>query len=233
MAWTMRGRVRGDVLRQVAAVGARIADELVVLVEGLGGVEGLLRAEAVEPVGVALQLGEVVERRRRHALRLGFDRLDGRLAGAGPLRDAAGLLAIGGQAHGLLERLLSRASAALAKPGALIRVRLRGARRVKGGHHFAGSPRARRCGWRVRAPPAWPASASARAPPRVLVVSERVGAREVHAHQPVGAAAAAGGVGQADRSRAGLRASKPLRMASGVSEEIQRRRTGLAHCAAS
>ena len=92
----------------MAAVGARIADELVALVERLGHVERLLRAETEEAVGVALQFGEVVERRRRHALRLGFDRLDGGLAGARAFDDLRGLLAIGGQTHVLALISISR-----------------------------------------------------------------------------------------------------------------------------
>ena len=96
----------GHVLREVAAIGARIADELVALVERLRGIERLLRAEAEEAVGVALQLGEIVERRRRHALRLRVDGFDGGLPGARAGGDAVGLLAIGGQAHGLLQGFL-------------------------------------------------------------------------------------------------------------------------------
>jgi hypothetical protein len=77
------GQRGGDGGRQVAAVGPRIADQLVPLVERLGHVEGLLRAEAVQAVGVALQLGEVVQqRRRRSTARLGLDRLDRGLSGA-------------------------------------------------------------------------------------------------------------------------------------------------------
>ena len=97
---------RGDVLREVAAIGARIAEQLVAFVERLRRVQRLLRAEAVEAVGVALQLGEIVERRRGHALRLRFDGFDGGLAGARARCDALGLFAIGRQPHGLLQRFL-------------------------------------------------------------------------------------------------------------------------------
>ncbi len=90
------------VLREVPAVGARIADQLVSLVERLRDVQRLLRAEAEQAVGVALQFGQIVERRRRHALRLRFDGFDGGLAGARARFDAAGLFAIGRQAHGIL-----------------------------------------------------------------------------------------------------------------------------------
>ena len=51
----------------------------------------------------------------------------------------------------------------------------------------------------------------------IFVVGQRVGAREVHAHQPVGAAAAAGGVGQADRNRG--RAQGVEALADGVRRE--------------
>ena len=71
-----RGQRRGDVAREVAAVGARVAEELLLLVERLRDVQRLLRREAEEPVGVALQLGEVVEERRREPARLRLDRLD-------------------------------------------------------------------------------------------------------------------------------------------------------------
>ncbi len=88
-----RQRLR-HILREMAAVRARIADELVPLVQRLRQVERLLRAEAVEPVGVALQLCEIVERRRRHALGFRLDLLDGGRAGARPLDDQLGLFAV-------------------------------------------------------------------------------------------------------------------------------------------
>ena len=88
-----RQRLR-DILREVAAVGTRIADQLVPFVEGLAGIERLLRAEAVQPVGVALQFGQVVEQRRGHALRLCFDGFDGSLAGARARGDPLGLFAV-------------------------------------------------------------------------------------------------------------------------------------------
>src|ERR1044072_1037812 len=57
----------GHILREVAAVRARVADQLVALVEGLCGVKRLLRAEAEEAIGVALELREVVRQRRGSA----------------------------------------------------------------------------------------------------------------------------------------------------------------------
>jgi hypothetical protein len=50
------------------AVGPRIREQLVPLVERLRGVERGFRGRAEEPVRVALQLGQVVEERRRVAL---------------------------------------------------------------------------------------------------------------------------------------------------------------------
>ncbi len=73
-----RGQRRRDAAREVSAVGARVAEELLLLVEGLGDVERALRAHAVEAVGVALELGEVVEPRRWQALGLALHRLDAR-----------------------------------------------------------------------------------------------------------------------------------------------------------
>ena len=67
-------------MSQVAAVGARIADELVPLIERLRVAERLLRAETVEAIGMALQFGQVVEQRRLRVLRFGAQRLDGRFA---------------------------------------------------------------------------------------------------------------------------------------------------------
>ena len=65
------GEGGGDVVGEVAAVGAWIADELVAFVEGLGEFECLLGAEAEEAIGMALEFGEVVERGRGHALEVG------------------------------------------------------------------------------------------------------------------------------------------------------------------
>ena len=61
-------------------------------------VQGFLRAEAKNAVGVPLQFRQIVQRRRRHALGLGFDGFDGGLPGTRPRRDAVGLFAIGRQA---------------------------------------------------------------------------------------------------------------------------------------
>src|SRR5436309_7590097 len=74
----------GHILRQMPAIGSRIADEFVSLVERLRGIKSLLCAETEQAVGVPLELRQVVQRWRRHALRLSFDGLDRRLARARP-----------------------------------------------------------------------------------------------------------------------------------------------------
>ena len=48
----------------MAALGARVRDELVGFVQGLGAFEGLRRGKAKAAVGVALEVVEVVERGR-------------------------------------------------------------------------------------------------------------------------------------------------------------------------
>ena len=54
---------------------------------------------------MALQLGQVVEQRRRHPLGLRFDRLDVRLARANALADRLRLLAIGRELRRRIHRL--------------------------------------------------------------------------------------------------------------------------------
>ena len=192
----------GHILRQVAAVGARIADQLVAFVEGLREVQSLLRAEAEEAVGVALQFGEIVERGRRHALRFGLDGFDGGLPGSCAGDDLPRLFAIGGQAHGLLERLLVRARCSgggggtVAEPGALVGGRFRRGGGPEGGLHFEvvlGDEAANR---EFAFDDHGEGGGLHAAHGEVFVVGQRVGAREVHAHQPVGAAASMGGVGE-------------------------------------
>src|ERR687891_349419 len=65
---------------QVARVGARVGERLVLLVEALGGGQRATRREAVERVGVALQRRQVVQELRALALLLLLE-----------LRDLAGL----------------------------------------------------------------------------------------------------------------------------------------------
>jgi hypothetical protein len=52
------------------AVGARVADQLVPFIESLRDIQGPLRTEAEQPVGVPLQFGQIVQRRRSHPLDL-------------------------------------------------------------------------------------------------------------------------------------------------------------------
>jgi hypothetical protein len=53
-----------DIGREITAVGPWIADEFVLLIKRLGQIECLLRAEAVEAVGVPLQFREVIQQGR-------------------------------------------------------------------------------------------------------------------------------------------------------------------------
>src|SRR5258706_15578355 len=62
-----RGQRTGHGLVEMTAARAWVTKELVPLIQRLRHVEGALRREAIEPVGVALQLREVVEERRRRA----------------------------------------------------------------------------------------------------------------------------------------------------------------------
>ena len=65
------------VLGEVAAGGARVGDELSLLVERLGGPQRALGREAEAGVGVALELGQVVEERRLLRRRLLLRLADG------------------------------------------------------------------------------------------------------------------------------------------------------------
>ena len=69
----MRGSVRATSSREVPAVGARIADQLVALVKSLREFQCPLRAKAVQAVGVPLQFRQIIQQRRRHALGLRLD----------------------------------------------------------------------------------------------------------------------------------------------------------------
>ena len=190
------------VLRKVPAVGPGIADQLALLVELLGHAQGLAGTEAVEPVGVALQLGEVVEQGWRELAVFRPHRLDGGLANERPLANRLGQLAIGRQPASLGGGLLAL------EPGTFV------------GRSFA-------LGAGLAAIAGWPESGDHLqvvfrhegadlelsldhhrqggglhpADRESLVVpapeGQGAGAGEVHAHQPVGAAATPGGVGQA------------------------------------
>ena len=152
-----------------------------------------------------------------------FDGFDARLPGARARHDLLGLLAIGRQPHGLLQR--SFAGSRNQVPLIVCRV---------GGHADGTWPRprgslpARSCGWRVRAPPAWRAWESARGPPRDP--RRRPASRRARDSCPPASrpGCARAPHRPADRmSQPGFSRSKPLRIASGVSDEIQRRLTGL------
>ena len=222
------GQLGRHIPGEVAAVGAGIADEFMALVEGLGGLEGLLGRVAVEAVGVALQLRQIVEEGGREFSLLALDGLDAGLAAPAALGDLLGEPALGGKPPGPLSprrRLLGRAfggSAGLAglglgigsglgfgrEPMAAIasdpRLICAGSRFVglEGRHHLLvalgpevanrllpfrqhgqgrGLYAAHREEFALGASPA---------------PGDRVGAREIHSHQPVGSAARPGGVRQ-------------------------------------
>ena len=75
-------RQRGDdVGGDISAVGTRIGDEPVPLIEPLQRVEGLLGAEVEQDVRIPLQFGEVVGKRRRLRAVGALDRGDDPLRG--------------------------------------------------------------------------------------------------------------------------------------------------------
>ena len=57
----------------MAAIGPRIADQFVPLIESLGEVKGLLCAKTVQTIGMPLKFCKVVQQRRLHPLRLGSE----------------------------------------------------------------------------------------------------------------------------------------------------------------
>ena len=138
----------------------------------------------------------------------GFDRFDGGLAGARARDDAA---------RPPRHRAAGASESFIAKPGALVDALLRCACRMERGHHFQvifgneaadGQFALHHHGQRGRL------HAAHR---KILVIRQRVGAREVHAHQPVGAAAPAGGIGQGIVIAAGPERIEPS--ADGVRRE--------------
>ena len=88
------GRLAGNVAGEEAAVGARVCDCLVLLVQRLRYPESALGAEAVQAVGVALELGEVIQARRRLAMPGPLDRDDVGASGPGPRDDFRRFLAV-------------------------------------------------------------------------------------------------------------------------------------------
>src|SRR5437868_14855319 len=115
------------------AVGARIADQFLALIQGLCKVERLLRAEPEQTIGVTLQLGKVVKQRRKRPLVFGRNRFDLRLSGTGALKNTFCFFAVASQPHRALELALVLYCAVLrcSKPGALIGTVLRRTDRMK------------------------------------------------------------------------------------------------------
>src|ERR687890_418188 len=83
------------VLGEVAAGGARVGDQLSLLVERLGGTQGTFGRETVAGVGVALELGQIVEERRLLRCRLLLRFADGPRPAAHFLRDPVRGLSLG------------------------------------------------------------------------------------------------------------------------------------------
>ena len=84
----------GNILRKMPAVGSRIADEFVTLVKNLGQIQRLLRTETEQAIRMALQFGQIIEKRRRHALRFRLHRFNGCATGACPRYDLRSFYAI-------------------------------------------------------------------------------------------------------------------------------------------
>ena len=57
----------------MAAIGSRITDQLMPLIESLGEVKRLLCAKAEQTIGMPLKFRKVVKQRRLHPLRLGSE----------------------------------------------------------------------------------------------------------------------------------------------------------------
>ena len=202
------------VLRKVAAIGARIADQLAALIERLRGFQGLLRAEAIKAIGMPLQFGEIVEQRRRHALRFGLDGSNVRRAYVRARHDPLRLFAIGREPHGHLDGILRCRRDRLAEPGTLILlIRDRRERRQHFHVIFRHEGPDRQLAFHQHGQRGRLHAANR----EFVVPRQRVGAREIHAHQPIGAAAPARGVGQRIVCRAVLQFAEAL--ADGVGRE--------------
>src|SRR5215207_2359724 len=80
---------------EVAAGGARVGDQLSLLVERLGGTQGTFGRETVAGVGVALELGQIVEERRLLSCRLLLRFADGPRPAAHFLLDPVRGLSLG------------------------------------------------------------------------------------------------------------------------------------------
>ena len=205
-----RTEAGGDVAREVAAVGARVGQQLVVLVERLRGRERLARRQTVQAVHVPLQLGQVVQQRRREAPRLGRDRFHLGAARAHAFDDPLRLDAVGRKPPRLGRRLLA------AEPGAAVLAAVSGLGgetadhlEVVLGDELADrllaldEQRQRRC-----------LDATDR---EELAARQRGGSRQVHADEPVGAGASVRGIGQ--RVEVRCRAQRRQAPADGVGRQ--------------
>ena len=200
------GQLLFDVAREVAAVGTGIADQLLPLVEALRELERRRGGEAVEPVRVALQLGQVVEEGRgKHAL-AGLYGLHRGASAERALCDARRLLAVGRQAT-CAQTPLGRIGGVLG--AALLRARLL-QRRIEVGAVVARVPVGRLKGRYHLLVVLGHEAADGELPLHQhrerrrlhatdrerVAVGQRVRAGEVHPHQPVRPTATARGIGQ-------------------------------------
>src|SRR5215469_14456921 len=90
----------------MAAFRPRIADEFMTFIKSLREVKGLLGTKPEQAIGMPLKLREVIEKRRLHALRLGGERFNGRLACSAALDDAVGFFTVCRQSRGICESFL-------------------------------------------------------------------------------------------------------------------------------
>src|ERR1035437_2344458 len=83
----------------MTAIRSWIADEFVPLIESLGSIKGLLRAEAEQTIGMPLKFCKVVKQRGLHPPGLRRQRLDDRFPGMSTQDNQVGFLAIGRQSR--------------------------------------------------------------------------------------------------------------------------------------
>src|SRR5580704_18218449 len=79
------------------AIGPRIGNQFMPLIESLGDVKGLLCAKAEQSIGMPLKFRKIVKQGWLHPLRLGRKRLDRRFPSTAAQDDLVGFLAIGRQ----------------------------------------------------------------------------------------------------------------------------------------
>ena len=196
------------------------------LIKRLREFECALRAERVQAVRVPLQFRQVIQQRRRHALGLRFDLFDLRLTRADTFADGFRLFAVRRQAsppHPSARRpggtMCLRTSRRLARRERRHDVPVVFGNEVPDGKLAFDDHRERR---------------SLHAADRELfTAAERVCSRQIHADEPVGTAAPPGRVGERIVLARVFQPREASRMASGVSDEIQSRCTGLSQPAAS